>query len=260
LSLQDQIEAKLRTVCNDMLRYLNAVKVVSRLELFVKARAALAKVQLSADEEELIGRKYDLRPDQLTVISIIGETPYMMGCPFLHEETRLKNVLFYHSHTFSPNDSDLDSALLRLRDLRVKETDKMISNMLSKAGYSKTVEDPKTGIKTYKKQGGAVTLECIILESIKDAVPILGSLPQGSIVGVPTEDTPAPFISVYRNHRSIVTQNRLSIIVANIEDLRTSPFLGYPEDKDLISMFDEPDLVAKIKGVWGEEEDEEQLC
>lgn len=257
MTLQEQIEEKLRTVCSEMLRYLNAVKVVSRLELFVKAREALAKVRLSSDEEEFIGREYRLRPDQLTVISIIGETPYMIGCPFLHEETRFKNLLFYHSHTFSPSEADLESAVSRLRNIRIMETDKMIAGMLSKAGYSKDSEEQRYGVKMYKKKGSNDDLKCTILESVNDVVPLLDVLQEGSLIGVPTEDTPAPFISMYRNHRSKVAEKRLSIVVVNIEDQKISPFLGYPTDKDLMSLFSEPDLAVRIRSIWGEEDEDE---
>jgi hypothetical protein len=257
LTLQEQIEEKLRTVCNEMLRYLNAIRVVSRLELFVKAREALAKVRLSSDMEEFIGREYRLRPDQLTVISIIGETPYIIGCPFLHEETRFKNLLFYHSHTFSPNEADLESAVSRLRNIRIMETDKMIADMLSTAGYSKTSEEQRSGVRMYKKQGSNDTLKCTILESVNDVVPLLDILQEGSLIGVPTEDTPAPFISMYRNYRSKVAEKRLSIVVVNIEDQRISPFLGYPADKDLVSLFSEPDLAVRIRSIWGEEGEDE---
>jgi hypothetical protein len=40
-----------------------------------------------------------------------------------------------------------------------------------------------------------------------------------------------------------------------VEDLKISPFLGYPLDKDIVSQFNEPDLAARIKSVWGDEED-----
>ncbi|WXG44764.1 MAG: hypothetical protein WED04_12155 [Promethearchaeati archaeon SRVP18_Atabeyarchaeia-1] len=257
MDLPRDAEIKLRAVCSEMLQYLNHVKVVSRLELFVKAREILAKVELSPEEEESIGREFSLRSDQLTVISIIGETPYMMGCPFLHEETRFKNVLFYHSHTFSPDESDLESAVARLRSIRTTETDKMISNILSKAGYSKTSENQGTGLRTYRKEGSGVILNCIILESVNDAARLIDAVQEGTILGVPTEDTPAPFISIYRKYRGRVAEGKISIIVVNIEDQRISPFLGYPSDKDLTPLFNEPDLAVRIRSIWGEEGEEE---
>jgi hypothetical protein len=256
MSVPRELEAKLRKTCNGMLQYLNAVKIVSRLELFDKAREVLAKVELSGDEEELIRREYSLRPDQLTVISIIGETPYMMGCPFLHEESRFKNVLFYHSHTFSPKESDFESGLSRLKEIRLRETERMIADLLAKAGYSEISDEKRFGLKTYKKKGSNDVLGCIILESVSNIVSLLDKLQDGSILGVPTEDTPAPFISIYRNYRSKIAEKRLSILVANIEDQRISPFLGYPADKDLVSLFSEPDLAVRIRTIWGEGEEE----
>jgi hypothetical protein len=122
-----------------MLEYLNEVKVVSRLELFVKARAALENQDgLTENEKESVIGEYDLRPDQLIVTSIIGDTPYMTGCPFLHEETIYKKKLFYHSHTFSPTDADYESALDRLRNMRLSETARMINELFRRAGYKKT--------------------------------------------------------------------------------------------------------------------------
>jgi hypothetical protein len=256
MSLPRDLEAKLHKVCNGMLHYLNTVKIVSRLELFEKARDVLAKAELSTNDEELVGREYGLRPDQLTVISIIGETPYMMGCPFLHEETRFKNVLFYHSHTFTPQESDLELAVSRLKDIRIRETERMITEMLAKAGYSRVSDDQRNGIRKYKKQGGKDVLNCIILESVNDVVPLLDNVQEGAVLGVPTEDTPAPFISIYRNYRGKIADKKLSILVANIEDQRISPFLGYPSDKDLVSLFSEPDLAVRIRTIWGEEGEE----
>ena len=256
MGLPRELEAKLRKICNGMLQYLNTVKIVSRLELFEKAREVIAKAGLSTEEGELIGREYGLRPDQLTVISIIGETPYMMGCPFLHEETRFRNILFYHSHTFSPQESDLEAALSRLRDIRMRETERMITEMLEKAGYSWVSDDRTRGIKAFEKQGSKDVLNCIILESVNDVVPLLDTVQNGTLLGVPTEDTPAPFISIYRNYRSKIADKKLSILVANIEDQRISPFLGYPSDKDLVSLFSEPDLAVRIRTIWGEEGEE----
>jgi hypothetical protein len=253
MSLPRELETKLRKICNGMLQYLNEVKVVSRLELFDKARDVLAKTKLTTDEEELISREYGLRTDQLTVISIIGETPYIIGCPFLHEETRFQDILFYHSHTFSPQESDLESAVSRLKDIRIRETERMINEMLAKAGYSRISDNKIRGTETYRKLASRDVLNCIILESVSDVVPLLDTVQDGSILGVPTEDTPAPFISIYRNHRSKIADKRLSILVVNIEDQRISPFLGYPSDKDLVSLFSEPDLAVRIRTIWGEE-------
>lgn len=259
LGLSYEIEGKLRKVCREMLQYLNNVKVVSRLELFVKARESLEKVRLSDDETQAIIRQYDFRPDQLVVISIIGETPFMMGCPFLHEEINFKGKLLYHSHTFPPGEGDLEYALMRLRNIRLHETSKIVENMFIKAGYDKVSEDLKSGLKEYRKSSGNETVVCKTLESVNDAVSLLDSLPEGSVLGVPTEDTPAPFVSFYRNHRNKVSEHRFSIIVVDVENLKASPFLGYPPDKDFLSLLSEPDLVARIRNVWGENGGEEEL-
>jgi len=54
LSLSFNINRKLHKVCSEMLEYLNKVKVVSRLELFVKARAVLEnQVGLTEYEKNL---------------------------------------------------------------------------------------------------------------------------------------------------------------------------------------------------------------
>jgi hypothetical protein len=241
-----------------MLQYLNEVKVVSRLELFVKSRESLMKVALSNNEEKSIRDQYDLRPDQLMVISIIGATPYMLGCPFLHEEDNFKGTLFYHSHTFHPGESDFESALFRLRRMRVEQSEKTVNSMFSKAGYRRIAERQNAGLRTYEKEDGS-KVEVIVLESISDAPKLFGQLRKGSILVVPTEETPAPFISFYRNQKNNATESGFSIIVVNVEDLRVSPFLGYPSDKDLIMLFDEPDLAVRIKSVWGEGEDDEFL-
>jgi hypothetical protein len=242
-----------------MLEYMNKVKVVSRLELFVKAREAIQHHGgLTDDETKSVIGQYDLRPDQLVVISIIGDTPYMMGCPFLHEETIFKNKLFYHSHTFSPSETDYESALSRLRSMRLNQTTNMVNELFSKAGYRKTVADQKTGITTYRKKDGS-EFSGIILLSINDVPQLLDNQPAGTVFVVPTEDTPAPFISFYRSQRTKVAEKRFSIIVVNVEDLKISPFLGYPSDKDIISQFTEPDLAVRIRTIWTDGEDEEQM-
>jgi len=259
LKLSQNIDSKLRSVCNELLEYLNKVKVVSRLELLVKARESLENQGgLTDEEDKFIVEKYDLRPDQLLVISIIGDTPYMMGCPFLHEETIFKNKLFYHSHTFSPSEADYGSAIERLSSIKLSQTAKMINELFSKAGYRKTKNDPKNRLTTYLKGDGKEFLS-ILIESITNAPQLFDSIPEGTILVVPTEDSPGPFISFYRNHRTEVAERRFSIIVVNVEDLKISPFLGYPSDKDIVSQFNEPDLVVRIESVWGEDEDSEQL-
>lgn len=253
------IDRKLRNVCNEMLEYLNEVKIVSRLELFIKAREALEhQGGLSDDENKFVIGKYDLRPDQMIVMGIIGDTPYMMGCPFLHEETIFKNKLFYHSHTFSPSDQDYESALDRLRNMRLNQTASMINEMFSRAGYSKASTNQKTSLTTYRKENGKEFIG-IILQSVNDAPQLFDSIPEGTVLVVPTEESPGPFISFYRNQRTKVAEKRFSIIVVNIEDLKISPFLGYPSDKDIIAQFNEPDLAVRIEAIWGEDEDREQL-
>jgi hypothetical protein len=251
-----EIEGKLRKVCREMLQYLNNVRVVSRLELFMKARESLEKVRLSDDETGTIIRQYDLRPDQLVVISIIGDTPYMMGCPFLHEEITYKSKVFYHSHTYQAGEGDLEYALMRLRNIRLRETGRIVENIFSKAGYQKVSEDKNTGMRKYSKDEGIQSLNCIVLESVSDAPHLLDKIPKSTVLGVPAEDTPAPFTSFYRNYKNKVIERNLSIVVVDVENLKVSPFIGYPSDKGLLSQFSEPDLAARISTVWGEGEEE----
>jgi hypothetical protein len=40
-----------------------------------------------------------------------------------------------------------------------------------------------------------------MLQSVSDATPLFDSLPEGTIIVVPTEDSPGSFISLYRNQR-----------------------------------------------------------
>jgi hypothetical protein len=259
LSLPRETEERLRRVCADMLEYLNSVKVVSRLELFVKVRESIRKAGLSDEEARTIKNQFDLRPDQLIVIGIIGDTPYIMGCPFLHEEDEFKGKLFYHSHTYPAKEPDFEAAISRLRKLRIEQTIKSVEGMLSKAGYSKTSADLNVGLRTYRKKGGS-SITCTFFESVIDLQSSLDKLPEGSIIAVPNEESPGPFISFYRNSRSKVGEKHLSIIVVNIQDEKVSPFIGYPPDKDLVSLFTEPDLATRITTVWGNEDDDwEQL-
>jgi len=53
----------------------------------------------------------------------------------------------------------------------------------------------------------------------------------------------------YRNHRNKVADHQFSIIVVDVEDSKDSFFLGYPSGKDLLLLFGESDLSARIRNV-----------
>jgi hypothetical protein len=134
----------------------------------------------------------------------------------------------------------------------------MINELFLKAGYRKIRDDQKTGLITYRKKNGN-EFSGMILQSVNDALQLFDKLPEGTVLVVPTEDTPAPFISIYRNQRTKIAEKRFSVIVVNVEDLKISPFLGYPSDKDIVSQFNEPDLAVRIGAIWGKSEDEGQI-
>ncbi|MCD6202922.1 MAG: hypothetical protein J7I99_00990, partial [Methanophagales archaeon] len=95
-------------------------------------------------------------------------------------------------------------------------------------------------------------LRILIMPSIK-FVPYLmtGSgdsavVSDADVIVVPTEKTPAPFISFFREH----DVGEMMIWVADAERRTLDPFIGIPEDKDIESNFANPDRARRAVSVW----------
>ena len=218
---------------------------------------------LGGDLEELIFNSITTREGKLSVFS-----------PDMHTKINYQGEIFYCLPTHRYMSAELDDAFLRWSAIK-NPPDKLkdvVVDFMHRAGYQiqmqevRNLDMHKRGqyeheheheykynyIELFAVKSSDKHLRILIMPSIK-FVPYLMSgsgdsavVSDADVIVVPTEKTPAPFISFFREH----DVGEMMIWVADAERRTLDPFIGIPEDKDIESNFANPDRARRAVSVW----------
>ncbi len=228
--------AKYRVVSEGELRWLIGGVLKS---LSADDRAYLEKC-LGGDLEELIFRSITTRDDKISLFS-----------PDMQTKINYQGEIFYCLPTHRYMSAELEEAFLRWSAIKnpVTKLKDAVIDFMNRAGYQ--IQDVKSSllsgyryIELFAIKGSERHMRIAVLSSIK-FVPRMTTASIDAIV-VPTERTPAPFISFFREYDVGETM----IWVVDAEKGTLDPFIGIAPDEDIEANFASPERARRAVSVW----------
>jgi hypothetical protein len=242
--------------------YAQEHKVLSEGELKVKIRECVDSLNaaeraelertLSGNVAEQIFRSITTSTEKISVFS-----------PDLHTRTNYQGEVFYCLPVHGYLAPELEQAFLHWATIRsplgtVKE---VLQEFLERCGYS--IQDEPADAGTDHRAVSAVKaketqhyrLALFVFSSIKFVPQFVDEHPdvleeketdEEVVLVVPTEKTPAPFISFIREHEVGTAQ----IWVVDLAKRTVDPFIGTPSDPDVEQEFANPEQARKAVSVW----------
>lgn len=251
---------KLLQIFEDLSVYCQKYKVVSEGELVLKIRECVKS--LSDTEIEVLEKRLSGNLEALIFKSITSEDKISVFSPDMRTRINYQGEIFYCLPTHRYMSAELEETFLRWAKIRspLSALRSMITDFMERCNYQ--VKNEVSGGENGHLELRAVkngknkqrSLHLFIFPSIKFVSHFREknhSLLESSEVGeekvfvVPTEKTPAPFISFIREH-DIGTM----IWVVDVAKRTVNPFIGTPQDTEIENNFEEPEQARRAVSVW----------
>ncbi|RZN36816.1 MAG: hypothetical protein EFT35_07655 [Methanophagales archaeon ANME-1-THS] len=236
-------------------------KVVSEGELLMKIRACVQS--LSEREREELERRLKGDVEAVLFKSITSEEKISVFSPDMRTRINYQGELFYCLPTHRYMSAELEETFLRWAKLRsplgalkdvVREfMERCQYQVRDEGGDSDSAYLELSALKKGTENQRRIHL--FIFPTIKfvsrfreenDAVFEPSEAGEETVIVVPTEKTPAPFISCLRDQE---IEGAL-IWVADLEKRTISPFIGMPQDTELERNFENPEEARRAVSVW----------
>lgn len=251
-------------VFSELSGYTSKYKVMSEGELALRIRECVSSLLSGAEREEL---ESDLgaNPDDLIFRSITTRDEKLsVFSPDMHTKVNYQGEIFYCLPTHRYLSDELDAAFLRWAVIKTPPDvlKRVIEQFLKKAGYRILTQKPPLIVKAreneyeslelFAEKENKKPLQIFIFSSIKFVQYFIGANPLAAsettrIIVVPTEKTPAPFISFFREQHDI---GDAMIWVADVAKKTIDPFMGIAEDEELETNFANPDKARSAVSMW----------
>ncbi len=232
--------AKYGVISEGELRWLirEALKSLTRDD-----RAELEK-RLEGDLEDIIFRSITSRDDKISLFS-----------PDMQTKVNYQGEIFYCLPTHRYMSAELEEAFLRWSALKnpVDTLKDVVIEFMNKAGYH--IQEQKSSllsgyryIELFAIKSSEKHIRIAVLSSIKFVPRLMNDAITTTIdaIAVPTESTPAPFISFFREYDVGDTV----IWVVDVEKRTLDPFIGIAPDDDIEANFANPEKARKAVSVW----------
>jgi len=206
--------------------------------------------------EELIGE--DVR--QKIFNTITGAERISVFAPDMHVKLNHLGERFYSPPTHRYKPDELEKAFKRLVNLRfaniAKKIEDILYEMLQKSDY--LISDVRSQVPGICKSIQAVKNDNKILLFIfpsiiflAESLPKLNKIKAKHIIVVPSEKSPAPFVSFIReNMDQVEKNNEMMIWVVNPEQKTISPLVGPPKDKEFWKYLQDPEKNLQAAQIW----------
>ncbi len=241
--------------------YCQKHKVLSEGELSVKIRECVNSLS-DAEKEEL---EKELRGNLEALIfkSITTSTEKIsVFSPDMHTRINYQGEVFYCLPTHGYLAEELEEAFLRWAKIRspLSALKDLITDFLERCNYevkdeTSVCENEHCELIAVKKDKTTHRdLHLFIFSSIK-FVPqfreehhatLEKTETEETVIVVPTEKTPAPFISFVREHEV----GGVMIWVADVEKRAVNPFIGTPKDAEIEKNFANPEQARRAVSTW----------
>ncbi|MBK5190193.1 MAG: hypothetical protein JJE19_01655 [Methanosarcinales archaeon] len=240
--------------------YCQERKVLLEGELRLKIRECLQA--LSDAERAELEKKLGGNVEALIFKSITSREKISVFSPDMHTKINYQGEVFYCLPTHGYLADELEKAFLRWTKIRspLSALKDLITDFLERCSYQVKDETSvcenehceRIAVKKDKPKHGSLHL--FIFPSIK-FVPqfreehhaaLEKNETEEKVIVVPTEKTPAPFISFVREHEV----GGVMIWVADMEKRAVNPFIGTPKDAEIEKNFASPDGARRAVSVW----------
>ena len=254
-------------VFDELAAYLSAYNVISEGELVLKIRESI-KSQLTGAERAKLESKLNGTLEDVIFKNITSTEKVSVFSPDLHTRINYQGEVFYCVPTHRYMSNELEEAFLRWARIRSPPSalKHVVKEFMERCGYQVENTVPKNehiemiAVNKYKNQNKHRSKHIFIFPSIKLVPQFVDEMEnseaeeeQGkgneneNVIVVPTEKTPAPFISFFREQDA----GAAMIWVADVEKRTIDPFIGNPGDDDAIEAnFANPEQARKAVSVW----------
>ncbi|HUV79652.1 MAG TPA: hypothetical protein VMW40_02325 [Candidatus Bathyarchaeia archaeon] len=240
--------------------YCQEYKVLSEGELSVKIRECLQA--LSDAERAELEKRLGGNVKALIFKSITSTDKISVFSPDMHTRINYQGEVFYCLPTHGYLAEELEEAFLRWTKIRspLSALKDLITDFLERCNYevkdeTSVCENEHCELIAVKKNKTTHRdLHLFIFSSIK-FVPLFieahhaaleKTETEEKVIVVPTEKTPAPFISFVREHEV----GGVMIWVADVEKRTVNPFIGTPNDPKIEKNFANPEQARRAVNVW----------
>lgn len=231
--------------------YLSNYKVVSDDELLIKIDDAIS----SLTDDERSDLRESLGDDSKLVIfrSIVSGEKISMLSPDLSEKYNLFGHRFHYPYGYKLREEDLKSGLIRRAKLCgiMDDMEETVRNFMKDCGYETSLIRENDTKEMFADKDGE-SLHIYILASIMVVPDFMSgmNISKPTVIIVPVEHSPSPFMDFIREHQYIEDEANLMIWVANYMDETIDPLVGIPSDKEIRRNFRDPEKAMRAKIMW----------
>lgn len=249
-------------VFDELAAYLSAYNVISEGELVLKINESIKSVLSDAERADLESKLNGTLEDVIFK-SITSTEKVSVFSPDMHTRINYQGEVFYCVPTHRYMSNELEDAFLRWARIRSHPSalKRVVNEFMERCGYQVENTETKKGhigmiaVNKYKNQNGHRSMHIFIFPSIKFVPQFVDEMDNSeaeeeeeneNVIVVPTEKTPAPFISFFREHDA----GAAMVWVADVEKRTIDPFIGNPEDEAIEANFANPEQARRAVSVW----------
>ena len=252
------MEKLLPKVYRNLSSYVMEHKAVSGEELMWKIGQEMDS--LTDEEKKGLEKLLEGDPEQVIFDGIVGKVRVSVFSPDMHVQLNYLGEIFYCPPTHKYMPDELDKAFKRLVNRRFDQISRIVENtvtdLMTKSGYE--VSDIQSEITCAHKAIKAVKddseLPLFMLPSIvyvSENMEALKRLTVKHVVMVPSEKSPAPFVTFIRENMDGIRENaKMMIWVVNPDQETVSPFMGNPKDNEIWKHLKDPEKTLQATENW----------
>lgn len=238
--------------------YCQEHKVMSEGELALKIRECVNSLSDAGREE--LERNSGGNLEELIVKSITSDEKISVFSPDMRTRINYQGEIFYCLPAHRYMSDELEEAFLRWAKIRspLSALKSVVKDFMAQSGYqiknkNEKRENEHLEMMAVKNKNKNRSIHIFIFPSIKfvphfvEAALLENSeVREEKVIVVPTEKTPAPFISFVREQNI----GDAMVWVADVEKKTIDPFIGNPEDEAIENNFANPEQARRAVSVW----------
>jgi len=242
------LEPKLNILFQDLHRFLNEKKLISRLELRLKINQLIEYQNFTDSERRECKKNYDFPLPQFIFLAVTSETPRSIQAPLLHEKTVYKEMHYYYSHTFPLSPLLLEQAHSEVCQLQKQRLGTIISKYFLELNY--TIN--RLPLDIIQADQDQLSLTCFVFCSILNLIDKIDALQltPTTVLIIPPGVTLKPFLEFYQKYSNQILLAESNVWLIDTETETLSTFIGIPQDKKLLTFFTKSQLATQIERLW----------
>ena len=252
------MENLLPKVYRGLSNYLMRYKAVSAEELMWKIGQEVDS--LAEDDKKSLEQLLEGDAKQMIFDGITGKVRLSVFSPDMHVQLNYLGEVFFCPPTHKYMPDELEKGFKRLVNLRFEGTAEVVEDtlrdLMKRSGYalSDSASHMEGVYKTIKAVKDGSDLPLFLLPSIvlvPENLEALKAVAGEHAVAVPSEKSPAPFVTFIRENMDRVREHaKMMIWVVNPDQKTVSPFMGTPKDKAIWNNFTDPEKTLQATQNW----------